>query len=226
MRALLSVSAQAGTGSETVVADTWNNTGFFYVRVSGKNGASDVENPFQLAVSVNGTNCIGVAPIDGDTNAIGGEYESIILWDSGRIAADPSNTPSEIAALRSRLAQLAARSEVKGVLVDLNDFDHIQALHDQSDEFDSCPYAENLTAQAIKDVIDAYRQMNPSLAYVVLTGSDSHVPFFRYPDQGLLGPEQDYDPPVANGTQSQSALRLNYILGQDQYGGDFCLVFA
>jgi hypothetical protein len=223
MRSLVAVEAQTGTGTERVSSDTWNNTGYYYVRVSGKNGEFDIENPFELSVSVDGVNCTGVVPKTATVSAPGGDYASIILWDSARVAADPDNSSSDIEALEAQLNELALRGEVNGVLVDLNDFAHVQASHDQADANTSCPYAENLTAQAIKDIIDAYRQQNPNMAYVVIAGSDSHIPFFRYPDQGLLGPEQDYDPPVANGTQSLSALRLNYILGQDEYGASTSL---
>jgi hypothetical protein len=218
IRSLIGVSAKTGTGSERVIADTWNNTDFFYVRVSGKNGAYDVENPFQLSVNLDGVECTGVAPITATAGAEDGGYESIILWDSERVADDPNNTPTDIVQLEDKLNALAIRTEVKGVLVDLAGVPHVQALHDQSDEFDSCPYAENLTARAIKDIVDEYRALNTDMAYVVIVGSDGHIPFFRYPDQGLLGPEQDYDPPVADGTQSQAALRLNYVLSQDEYG--------
>ncbi|MGS2721296.1 hypothetical protein [Paraglaciecola aestuariivivens] len=223
IRALLAVSAQTGTGSEVVVADTWNNTGHFYVRVSGKNGASDFSTPFELSVNLDGVDCTGVVPMTGSTSAQANDYQSIILWDSERIIADPDNSAADIAQLRAKLNEFAARAEIQGAIVDLSQINHIQALHEQADEFSSCPYAENLTAFAIKELIDDYRSANPSLSYVVILGSDSHVPFFRYPDQGLLGPEQDYDPPMANGTQSQSALRLNYILGQDEYGASTIL---
>ncbi len=218
VRSLIAVSAQPGTGSEQVVADTWNNTGFFYVRVSGKNGSFDVGTPFQLDIEVDGVDCTGVEPLTETVFATANDYRSIILWDSGRINADPSNTPSEVAELRANLDALATRPEVNGVLLDLAEFSAVQALQLQSDNNVACPYADNLTAEAIKGIIDEYRESNPNMAYVVLVGSDSHIPFFRYPDQGLLGPEQDYNPPVSDGTQSQSALRLNYILGQDQYG--------
>ena len=49
-------------------------------------------------------------------------------------------------------------------------------------------------------------------------GGDQAIPFFRYPDQSLLGPEQDYVPPVQPATASEASLRSNYVLGQDAYG--------
>ncbi len=43
-------------------------------------------------------------------------------------------------------------------------------------------------AQSIKNIVDCYR--NDDLAYVTLVGGDDSIPFFRYPDQALLGPER------------------------------------
>jgi hypothetical protein len=223
LRSLIAVSAITGTGTERVIADTWNNTGNFYVRVSGKNGAFDLAQAFNLAVELKGVDCSGVAPLPGPANASAGGYRSIILWDSARIAGDSENSTAEIDALGTNLQALAARPEVDGVIVDLATYDHVQALHAQADANTACPYAENLTAAAIKSVIDDYRDLNPGMEYVVLVGGDGHIPFYRGPDQSQLGPEQDYDPPMANDTQSQSALRLNYILGQDYYGAETIL---
>ncbi len=218
IRSLIGVSANQGTGGEFILADTWNNTGSFYVRVVGKNGAYDLEQPFNMRVSIDGVNCAGVVPVAAATPAPAGDYETIILWDSARVAADAAETPSEFEALGDNLAALAMRDEVNGVVVDLSEIAHIQTLHEQATEQSSCPFAENLVAHAIKDLITSYRQANNAMRYVVLVGSDAHIPFFRYPDQALLGPEQNYEPPMGQGTQSESALRLNYILGQDEYG--------
>ncbi|MEQ8858666.1 MAG: hypothetical protein RIC56_08460 [Pseudomonadales bacterium] len=221
-RSLIAVSAGNGTSSERVSAFTWTNTGDFYVLAVGRNGASDFEQPFNLNVSYDGGLCANVVREDLSSLAgVGsfGDYKSIILYDSSRLAMDgyPLSTQGP---LRARLDALAARPEVDGVVVDLGGLATIQSLHAQADDElnVSCPFAENLVAEAIKTVIDSYRDENPDMAYVVLAGSDGQIPFFRYPDQTLLGPESQYEPPVRDLTQSQSALRKNYLLGQDEYG--------
>lgn len=222
-RSVIAVSAQSGTASERVSVLTWDNTGDFYVRVAGKNGAYDDQVPFALTVEYDGGLCNGVEELtDAELASLAGagspgDYETIILYDSSRLVTDGFPTAAQ-QTLVNRLNTLASRPEVKGVVVDLGRLASIQMLHSQADAANSCPYAENLVAGAIKRVIDSYRAANPDLAYVVIAGSDSQIPFFRYPDQTLLGPEQNYDPPMADGTQSQAALRLNYVLGQDQYG--------
>jgi hypothetical protein len=44
------------------------------------------------------------------------------------------------------------------------------------------------------------------------------VPFFRYPDQSLLGQESGYFPPVESDSISEASLRRDYVLSQDAYG--------
>ena len=45
---IIGVSATPGNGDETVVVNTWNETGEFYVRVAGRGGAFDPSNLFTL----------------------------------------------------------------------------------------------------------------------------------------------------------------------------------
>jgi len=227
-RSAIAVSALAGDGTERVSALTWDNTGDFYLRVAGKNGAFDDQQAFALSVNYDGGLCSGVTTLSAaeldslSGSGVPGNYQTIILYDSNRLLTDGFPL-AEQQRLVSKLNTLAARPEVNGVVVDLGSLASVQFLHAQADDASSCPYAENLTAEAIKRVIDSYRNTNPDLAYVVIAGSDGQIPFFRYPDQALLGPEQNYDPPMADATQSQAALRLNYVLGQDQYGASTVL---
>jgi hypothetical protein len=218
VRSVIAVSAQAGTTAERLGVLTWNNTGDFYVRVASKNGSFDSQTPFELSVSFDGGLCTGVDPVDlSSISGAPGNYQSILLYDSSRLTLD-GYSAAEVGLLAEKLSTLSARPEVNGVVVDLGGVVPIQVLHAQADEANSCPYAENLTAAAIKHLIDEYRAQNPDLTYIVLAGSDGQIPFFRYPDQTLLGPELNYDPPMQDETQSKAALALNYVLGQDQYG--------
>jgi hypothetical protein len=226
MRSIIGLAAQEGTTSERVSASSWNSPGEYYVRVSGKNGVFDIETPFELTVSLDDVSCNNVSPNPNSSTSntpvsISNSYETVILWDRDKMEAD--NSSAELNSLEMLLRDELS-TKVGGVLVDLAQDTHIQALHRQADDNPSCPYAENLVAAAIKDVVSAYRAGNSDrtnaggIKYVVLIGNDSHIPFFRYPDTVGLGPEQNYDPSLADDTQSQAALRLNYLLGQDEYG--------
>ncbi len=90
-----------------------------------------------------------------------------------------------------------------------------------------CPFAVNLLAEEIKSIVDSYRTPQPAnpappvpeaLRYVTIIGDDTVIPFFRYPDQSLLGQESGYFPPVNNNSISEAALRRDFVLSQDAYG--------
>jgi hypothetical protein len=218
VQSLISVSAAPGTSPESITANTWNNTGYFYVRVSGKNGVAAPAQPFTLQVTRTGVSCSGVHDMGSAPPAAPASgYKTVILTDSTRI---PSDKPADITTLNQQLAAFAARPEVAGVVVDVNSATAPGRIHDlvvQADNNLGCPYAQNLVATALKQIIDSYRPNNP-LAYVVLVGGDSVIPFFRYPDDALLAPESGFIPPVLDGTASQASLQLNYVLSQDAYG--------
>ena len=224
IRSLIGGSATAGVGGESVVVDTWNNTGEFYIRVSGKNGAFSLDSTFSLTVSLDGSVCDGVTPQSGAFTAPAGNYQTLILADLSRMPETLSgNSVAAKGILTTRLSTFAARPEIAGKFVDLSDTSfagkaRIEALNGQADLHKSCMYAKNLVASAIRDVVIAYRTANTNLKYVVIIGGDGAIPFFRYPDQALLGPEASYAAPVFQGTASNASLRANFVLGQDAYG--------
>jgi hypothetical protein len=223
VESLIAVSAASGTSPEQIDANTWNNTGYYYIRVTGKNGVFDPSTPFTLSVTRTGTSCDGIGsdfapPADAAAGPNGG-YKTIILTDSSRFADQ-----ADVATLNSTLTTFASRPEVNAKIIDVGDpaspfYGAFQTLNSQADTNYSCPYAKNLVASALKDIVDSYRAKNP-LQYVVLVGGDNVVPFFRYPDEALLAPESGYIPPLKDTTASEASLALNYVLSQDAYGAD------
>ena len=211
VRSLVAVSAHPGLADESVRASTWGATGWFYVRVQGHNGAFAPGVPFHLRV----TTALGActAPLDtfaGTSSVTGvpGSASTVILTDSHRLPG------VDLAGLRT----FAARPEVRGIVVDAGTVPRLQALNDQADRQSACPYAKNLVAQALRDVVNSYRDDAGTLRYVVIAGGDGVVPFFRSADSAGLGPEQNYVPPVGSTTASEAALRRNQVLSQDAYG--------
>jgi hypothetical protein len=180
-RSIIGVSATPGTGDESVFVNTWNDTGNFYVRVAGRGGAFSTSGQFTLNVTKTASTCgsVGNLSLSPRGSVTGSSRQAIILTDSTRVTGDSG-------ALLAKLAALAAR--VGGVVVDLKNDARVLAYRSQADANPSCPYATNLLAQEIKSIVDAYRVANP-LRYVVIAGNDSVVPFFRYPDESLLGQE-------------------------------------
>ena len=212
---LIAVSALDGTAHEQISINTWNYSGDFYIRVTGRNGVYDPLRHFMLDVSLLANECNSIEPItDAATLAArSGNYRTIIVTDMAQMAG--SNADKQ--RLQQRLNDLAARAEVRGVIVDIGAEARVRAARVQDDAHPTCPAARNQLADEIKDIIDRYRARNP-LEYIVLVGNDDVIPFFRSPDLAPLGPESDYVPPVLDNTASQASLRLNYVLSQDAYG--------
>ena len=185
------------------------------MRVRGRNGAFDLQAPFHIEVTLQTGECANVAPLTTPSSlqAAAGNYKTIILTDWSRLPGTVTDTLT----LQDRLATFAARPEVAGVIVDVGTDNRVAAANAQADTYPACPYAKNLVAGAIKDIVDRYRALNP-LEYVVLIGDDNVIPFFRSPDQAMLGNELNYSPPVRDNTSSQASLKLSYVLSQDRYG--------
>ena len=217
IRSVVAVSAFPGTANEGLVANVWNNTGEFYLRVRGRNGVFQPGAAFELAVYVMTGTCedVELTPPAGTGTGpavTSGDFKTLILTDSERLLDDGSK-----AAMNQQLAVFAARPEVKGKIIDLAAYPQVKWFQQQADVNYDCPFAKNLAAGSIRDVIRQWRAQNP-VANVVLVGSDSVIPFFRYPDQAMLGPEENYIPPVNTFSASEASLRLNFVLGQDAYG--------
>lgn len=217
LRSLLGISAFNGTVGEGLIVNTWSNVGDFYIRVAGRNGVSDRNAAFHVEVRQVGGTCGQVVPSStpSSPSASAGGYRTIIITDLDRMAGSGADK----AALQSRLADFAARPEVAGVVVDMGGNQRVLDLNAQADANPACPYAKNLVAEAIKEVIDAYRGLNP-LEYIVLVGGDETIPFFRHPDTALLANEKNFVPPVRDSTASQASLKLGYVLSQDAYASE------
>ncbi len=209
VRSLIAVSANDGLADEHVASPTWNNTGYYFVRVSG------AISPFSLTVNTTGGPCNGITlqnhTSDQTLSGAPGP-QTVILTDYNRMSGSTS-------ALASAVSTFAG--QVNGAVVNLDNSPKVVALNTQADQYAACPYAKNLVAQAIRDIVNSYRGDN--LKYVVVVGDDHAIPFFRYPDTSGLGPEEGYYPPVADSSASQASLRNDDYLSQDAYGSQLDL---
>jgi hypothetical protein len=228
---LMAVSTAQGAVNKSVTADTWNNTGNFYVRISGNNGASSPV-PFTISETTSGGACQGVtlssftgdgyATTSGGTisGAGGSPYQTVIVDDSALMPAAGS-VYSGPSALYTPLHKLATATN--GVVVDVGQSVWVNDLEAQAQANPTCPYAENLVAEAIQSIINTYRVNAANLQDVIIVGDDDVIPFFRYPDNAGLAPEADYEPPLSSITAADAALQGNYYLSDDQYGADIQL---
>ncbi|MGD2163049.1 MAG: choice-of-anchor Q domain-containing protein, partial [Anaerolineales bacterium] len=215
---LIGVSAFGGMTSEGIRLNTWNNDGDFYIRVRGRNGAFNLNQPFTLTAAVQSQLCTGIAEpgVQSSFTVPGTAYRTLILADFERMAL----SDNERLELLDKVNNFANRAEVNGLVVDLSGqgFEGVQAAHVQADNKPACPPAKNIVATEIKEIVDRVWAQNPDLEYVVIMGNDDVIPFYRYPDQAGLANEVNYVPPVKDSTSSQASLKLSYVLGQDEYG--------
>ena len=217
-RSIIGVSATQGTADENVVVNSWNSSGSFYVRVSGHGGAFDTGSQFTVSVTKGATSCAGVT----DTTltprpaSAGPGVRTVILTDSSKVSLTAPLAGG--GTLGSKLDAFKARPEIGGVVVDVAADARVAALKLQAAANAACPFAQNLVAEEIKGIVDSYRPANPGLRYVVIAGGDDAIPFFRYPDQSLLGQESGYVPPVRSDSASEASLRNDFVLSQDAYG--------
>ena len=234
-RVLASFSAFDGPTDGVRVTNFEESTDY-YIRISGRNGAFSTASPFTLFVEVETEICDGVEAtlfVDGEWLTTASEpvlpasnpETSLILWDSRRMAGYASST-NEQAALADALARLAAA--VNGVLVDVSTKANVNAFNAQADQEPNtnCPYAKNLVAEAIRNIVNAYRKAYPLIGDITIVGNDDVIPFFRRSDDANLANEAQYFPPVLNSTHSQSALRTGRVLEQDSYGSDCRVILS
>ncbi len=62
-RSIIAVSATPGTGDEFAVVDSWNNSGYFYARVTGRGAAFSNTGQFNMSVAKGATSCASVTPL-------------------------------------------------------------------------------------------------------------------------------------------------------------------
>ncbi|MCZ7636482.1 MAG: HYR domain-containing protein [Verrucomicrobia bacterium] len=188
-QSVIGVSAFDGTAGEGVIVRTWDSTGEFYVRVRGRNGVFQRGAPFRLDVYLYPGTCgaLALEPVDAQgvplppaANVVAGDYRTLILTDPARMRDD-----GHLGSMAERLQALAARPEVRGVIVDLGLDPRVAFFQAQADGKLDCPTAKNLVAAEIKRVVDDWRAANPALEHIVLVGGDAVIPFFRYPRPGV-----------------------------------------
>ena len=220
-RSLIAVSAQEGLSPEYLNRNSWNNDGEFYVRVRGRDGITSTAAPFHLQVTLVGGSCGKVNAVNNSIpafNPAGTNPKSLILTDLSRL----EGTTEEKSAMVQKLNNLAARTEVGGLVVDLGEklangspkYERVTEANKIGDANPTCPYAKNMVAAEINQVVNSYHPQQ----YIVLAGPDNVIPFMRYPDLAGLADENEYTPPVLDGSASQASLKYNLVLSDDGYG--------
>jgi hypothetical protein len=228
LSSVITASANDGEDPEDMSMHTYNNPGWYYVRVQGRQGAYNPNIDFNVSFEIKPGVCSNITEnhdLPRNHPAVDDDYTAIILVDYARMGLSPGNADRIV--LDNSLNALtnpANPNSIHAAIVDLGDEPEVVARNDQADLKWQCPYAKNIVADEIKEIIDEYRAVNvdgsgkETIENIVVIGSDNHVPFYRYPDQSGLGPESQYVVPVLETSTSFASLESDTFLGQDAYG--------
>ena len=117
-RSILGASATLGLGNESVVVNTWSNTGYFYVRVASHGGAFSTASKFTVTVDQGETSCAGVTDTTitpaASRTVSGGQYTTVILTDSSSVRQNAGTTAPAGQALVNKLTAFAGRPGHQG----------------------------------------------------------------------------------------------------------------
>ena len=225
-KGILSLSIHDGLSPESIKFNTFTNTGDIYIRVRSAGGATSIADAFHLDITVTGGACAGVAPIAASvpvTTPTAGSYKTLLITDQSRVTGSSQDKNN----MFLKMTLFAARPEVNGLILDLSNtakYQRVAAAQTQADLNKDCAFAKNIVATEIKSLIDSYRPAG--VQYIVLAGSDTVVPFIRYPDKAGLAPESGFTPILQSGGAGQSAVKNNLILSQDAYGSKQDILFG
>ena len=201
------------------VVNTWNNTGNFYVRVTGRGGAFDTSSPFTVTVTKGATTCTGVTDTALTPRAavarIGtedGDPHRFVAGCARRRAARARRRDAARQARRVCRAQPTSRASWSTSPATRG------WARSSSRRRTTRPARSRRTSSPRRSRASSTRYRANPLQYVVIVGNDDAIPFFRSPDQSGLGQESGYVPPVQSNSTSEASLRLDFVLSQDAYG--------
>ncbi len=231
-----SISANRGDADESTLIVTHGETGNAQITVSGYNGAFS-SGQYVLRVKVTPPPPLPACPaVVGLAAATPGTLptvasvpattQTLFLVDRQRLAGmySPARADALLAA-GGPLATVAARPEVKGVVLPIDGNAAVRSAYAAWDANPCSVDAANSVVTAINGVVATYRAALPSLKYVVLLGTDQALPSWRQQDLTTLSPEIDNAQELAfttagltKGNSTYASSALNTVLTDGAYG--------
>lgn len=142
------------------------------------------------------------------------EGQTLILVNRAQIASLYSE--ADATQLLSKLDTLAARAEVQGTVIDLNQNETVRMAYSAWQSDLTNVDKANAVAAAVRTLIANVWQQQGALKYLVLVGDDRALPFYRIRDLTDLYPEKTYGETDKTHTTG-AALYANYYLSDDYY---------
>jgi uncharacterized repeat protein (TIGR01451 family) len=226
------ISIERGTSDEIVGDKVFNETGCYYILVSGYNGAHSDE-PYMLRVKTTPPPGIelhtrSLPPVTAAGSLYepyGQDTETIILSNQKRLEQYYPGSVFDQGGLKDELEAFALRTDVKGMIIPLESYASVANAYDAWDANTGDPEAANAVAAEIRAVLKTLLNLHPGVKYLVIAGSDEIVPLCRVPDEVYLSNEAKYA--AASHLDASSALYAAFIHGYvltDDYYADMAPV--
>ena len=221
---LADISSRRGTTAEQVSARAIHATDFFYVRVTGYNGAYSVR-PYTLKVEVTPPPALPTcsrslpAATTGLAYRPQGDLKTLIIYNRQR--TEQLYGAAATTTLVGKLQTFARHAAVTGLLVAVEQNDAVAAAY-QAWDADACnPDAANEVTGAIKDLVRLYlgSTTTPTIRQLVIVGGDELIPFRRVADVVQTANEGEYLAAARLRAQSAHAASLaaGYLWADDFY---------
>jgi len=221
-------SLNRGTTDEsvTVVVRSSDESHGFDVQVSGFNGASSPQ-PYALRAAVTPGPQPAACPATSLTlgapgaapAAPTGDEQTLILVNEQRMAALYGSGAT--ATMMDKLATLAARNDVRGLVVPVDSDPTVRNAYASWDASPCSPDAANAVVSAINSLVDTFRPETPQLRDIVIVGADNAIPMARVPDLTSVDNQVSYTDTVRYGgtdNDISAAFLDGYVLSDDPYG--------
>ncbi len=192
------IGVTPGPGPEQVDHTVWWNTGDVYVAVGGANGGFNPHNPYTLRIKLDTSQALPQPPEVTLPEYIASpdpSIDTLYVTHMGRLRAQYGITDTD--ALWFDLETLALESPGNGAVIDLDSLqvtpaNAINDVYTMWDEDPDNPFGANAVVEVVRQVIMDARQAYPNLKYIVIVGDDLIVPFYRVPDETVVGNEGAY----------------------------------
>lgn len=216
------VSDNRGSSDEQVSLISEGEAGYYVVQVSDYLG--DSASPYVLQVQTDPPPDFGVcAPrtlSNGTTGApapVNAGTQTLFLVDEQRLISTFGSTATS--SLMTKLNALAARTDVNGVVVRVENGPGVAAAYNAWDATPCSPQLANNVVRSIGSYLDSLENTAVNVKYVVVVGGDDIVPFARTADETEVANERTYRESLGTtNNEYLGSIGSGFLLTDDVWG--------
>jgi hypothetical protein len=223
-KTLLGVSDNRGTADEEIDLTSTGLTDDLLIQVSSYDG-NPTTDPYVLRVEIDPPPALppctqnapaGTGATEASMPTIASSTQTLILFDEQRLGQ--YYTPSDAAAVYTKLKAYAARSDVNGAIVPVEADPGVAAAYTAWDANLCSPAAANAVVRAIGGLLDTLEAGHPNLKSIVVVGEDNVIPFARLLDETQQANELGFQSTFGYvNNEYVGAVANGYLLSDDPY---------